>query len=37
MLTTQFDPVVTPKFITMAKNGAATVFEATGASLASAL
>jgi HD-GYP domain-containing protein (c-di-GMP phosphodiesterase class II) len=33
---TQFDPVVTPKFIAMA-SGASTVFDATGASLASAL
>ena len=32
----QFDPVVTPKFIAMA-SGASTVFDATGASLASAL
>ena len=30
----QFDPIVTPKFIAMAKSGAATVFDATGASLA---
>jgi putative nucleotidyltransferase with HDIG domain len=34
---TQFDPVVTPKFIAMAQSGASTVFDATGASLASAL
>lgn len=34
---TQFDPVVTPKFIAMASAGASTVFDATGASLASAL
>lgn len=34
---TQFDPVVTPRFIAMAGNGASTVFDATGASLASAL
>ena len=34
---TQFDPVVTPRFIAMASNGASTVFDATGASLASAL
>jgi len=33
----QFDPVVTPKFIAMARSGASTVFDATGASLASAL
>jgi HD-GYP domain-containing protein (c-di-GMP phosphodiesterase class II) len=33
----QFDPIVTPKFIAMAKSGASTVFDATGASLASAL
>ena len=34
---TQFDPIVTPKFIAMARGGASTVFDATGASLASAL
>jgi putative nucleotidyltransferase with HDIG domain len=34
---TQFDPIVTPKFIAMARGGAAEVFDATGASLASAL
>jgi HD-GYP domain-containing protein (c-di-GMP phosphodiesterase class II) len=34
---TQFDPVVTPQFIAMASSGASTVFDATGASLASAL
>ena len=34
---TQFDPVVTPRFIAMASAGASTVFDATGASLASAL
>jgi putative nucleotidyltransferase with HDIG domain len=34
---TQFDPIVTPKFIAMACAGASTVFDATGASLASAL
>jgi HD-GYP domain-containing protein (c-di-GMP phosphodiesterase class II) len=34
---TQFDPIVTPRFIAMARDGASTVFEATGASLASAL
>jgi HD-GYP domain-containing protein (c-di-GMP phosphodiesterase class II) len=34
---TQFDPIVTPKFIAMASGGASTVFDATGASLASAL
>ena len=34
---TQFDPIVTPRFIAMASNGASTVFDATGASLASAL
>ena len=34
---TQFDPVVTPRFIAMASSGASTVFDATGASLASAL
>jgi len=34
---TQFDPIVTPKFIAMASDGASTVFDATGASLASAL
>jgi putative nucleotidyltransferase with HDIG domain len=34
---TQFDPIVTPRFIAMASAGASTVFEATGASLASAL
>jgi putative nucleotidyltransferase with HDIG domain len=34
---TQFDPVVTPQFIAMARGGASTVFDATGASLASAL
>jgi len=33
----QFDPIVTPKFIAMASRGASTVFDATGASLASAL
>ena len=33
----QFDPVVTPKFIALARSGATTVFDATGASLASAL
>ena len=33
----QFDPIVTPKFIALAGAGAATVFDATGASLASAL
>jgi HD-GYP domain-containing protein (c-di-GMP phosphodiesterase class II) len=33
----QFDPIVTPKFIALARSGAATVFDATGASLASAL
>jgi HD-GYP domain-containing protein (c-di-GMP phosphodiesterase class II) len=33
----QFDPVVTPKFVALAKSGASTVFDATGASLASAL
>ena len=33
----QFDTIVTPKFIAMARAGAATVFDATGASLASAL
>jgi HD-GYP domain-containing protein (c-di-GMP phosphodiesterase class II) len=33
----QFDPIVTPKFITLARSGASTVFDATGASLASAL
>jgi HD-GYP domain-containing protein (c-di-GMP phosphodiesterase class II) len=33
----QFDPVVTPKFIALARSGASTVFDATGASLASAL
>jgi HD-GYP domain-containing protein (c-di-GMP phosphodiesterase class II) len=33
----QFDPVVTPKFIALASSGASTVFDATGASLASAL
>jgi HD-GYP domain-containing protein (c-di-GMP phosphodiesterase class II) len=33
----QFDPIVTPKFIALASNGASTVFDATGASLASAL
>jgi len=33
----QFDPIVTPKFIALAKSGASTVFDATGASLASAL
>jgi len=34
---TQFDPVVTPRFIALAGSGASTVFDATGASLASAL
>jgi putative nucleotidyltransferase with HDIG domain len=34
---TQFDPIVTPRFIAMASAGASTVFDATGASLASAL
>jgi HD-GYP domain-containing protein (c-di-GMP phosphodiesterase class II) len=34
---TQFDPIVTPQFIAMASGGASTVFDATGASLASAL
>lgn len=34
---TQFDPVVTPRFIAMASAGASTVFDATGASMASAL
>lgn len=34
---TQFDPIVTPRFIAMASHGASTVFDATGASLASAL
>jgi len=34
---TQFDPTVTPRFIAMASNDASTVFDATGASLASAL
>ena len=34
---TQFDPIVTPRFIAMASSGASTVFDATGASLASAL
>jgi HD-GYP domain-containing protein (c-di-GMP phosphodiesterase class II) len=33
----QFDPIVTPKFIALARSGASTVFDATGASLASAL
>jgi putative nucleotidyltransferase with HDIG domain len=33
----QFDPVVTPKFIAMASVGTSTVFDATGASLAAAL
>jgi HD-GYP domain-containing protein (c-di-GMP phosphodiesterase class II) len=33
----QYDPVVTPKFIALARSGASTVFDATGASLASAL
>ena len=33
----QFDPIVTPKFIALARSGATTVFDATGASLASAL
>lgn len=33
----QFDPIVTPKFIAMASKGASSVFDATGASLASAL
>jgi HD-GYP domain-containing protein (c-di-GMP phosphodiesterase class II) len=34
---TQFDPTVTPRFIALAGSGASTVFDATGASLASAL
>jgi HD-GYP domain-containing protein (c-di-GMP phosphodiesterase class II) len=34
---TQFDPIVTPKFIALASSGASEVFDATGASLASAL
>jgi HD-GYP domain-containing protein (c-di-GMP phosphodiesterase class II) len=34
---TQFDPIVTPKFIALARDGASTVFDATGASLAAAL
>ena len=34
---TQFDPVITPRFIAMASADAVTVFDATGASLASAL
>jgi len=34
---TQFDPVVTPRFIAMASASLSTVFDATGASLASAL
>jgi HD-GYP domain-containing protein (c-di-GMP phosphodiesterase class II) len=33
----QFDPIVTPKFIALARDGASTVFDATGASLAAAL
>jgi HD-GYP domain-containing protein (c-di-GMP phosphodiesterase class II) len=33
----QFDPIVTPRFIALARGGASTVFDATGASLASAL
>jgi HD-GYP domain-containing protein (c-di-GMP phosphodiesterase class II) len=33
----QFDPIVTPRFIALARDGASTVFDATGASLASAL
>jgi HD-GYP domain-containing protein (c-di-GMP phosphodiesterase class II) len=33
----QFDPIVTPKFIALAGASASTVFDATGASLASAL
>ena len=33
----QFDPIVTPSFIALARSGASTVFDATGASLASAL
>jgi HD-GYP domain-containing protein (c-di-GMP phosphodiesterase class II) len=33
----QFDPIVTPKFIALAGAGASEVFDATGASLASAL
>lgn len=33
----QFDPIVTPRFIALARDGASTVFEATGASLAAAL
>jgi HD-GYP domain-containing protein (c-di-GMP phosphodiesterase class II) len=34
---TQFDPVVTPRFIALASADASTVFDATGASLASSL
>ena len=34
---TQFDPVITPRFIAMASADATVVFDATGASLASAL
>lgn len=34
---TQFDPVVTPRFIALARADASTVFDATGASLASSL
>jgi HD-GYP domain-containing protein (c-di-GMP phosphodiesterase class II) len=34
---TQFDPTVTPRFIAMASADASTVFDATGASIASAL
>jgi HD-GYP domain-containing protein (c-di-GMP phosphodiesterase class II) len=33
----QFDPIVTPKFIALARGGVSSVFDATGASLASAL
>jgi HD-GYP domain-containing protein (c-di-GMP phosphodiesterase class II) len=33
----QFDPIVTPRFIALARDGASTVFDATGASLAAAL
>lgn len=33
----QFDPIVTPRFIALARGGASTVFDATGASLAAAL
>ena len=33
----QFDPIVTPRFIALARDGASAVFDATGASLASAL